>query len=117
VQVINDSVIQAGRIDGASELGIFHRIILPIIIPGVAVNAIFAFVGSWNNYILPLVILTTDAKKTMPMMIAEMASTAWHADFGMIYLAAAVSVLPILIVFASLSRRILEGVAFGGTKE
>jgi multiple sugar transport system permease protein len=117
LQVVNESVIQAGRIDGATELGIFHRIIFPIAMPGIAVNAIFAFVGSWNNYILPLVILATERKKTMPMMIAELNTSAWRTDFGVLYLGVAVSVIPILIVFAILSKRILEGVAIGGTKE
>lgn len=116
-QVINDSVIQAGRIDGATELGIFHRIILPIVMPGVATNGIFAFVGSWNNYLLPLVILTSQHKKTLPMMIAEMRTTTWQTDFGVLYLAIAISVIPILIVFSIFSKRIMEGVAIGGTKE
>jgi multiple sugar transport system permease protein len=116
-QVINDSVIQAGRIDGATELGIFHRLIVPIVMPGIATQGIFAFVGSWNNYLLPLVILTSQHKKTLPMMIAEMRTSTWQTDYGVLYLAIAISVIPILVVFAIFSKRIMEGVAIGGSKE
>lgn len=116
-QVINESTIQAGRIDGASELRIFHQLIFPIAMPGIAVQSIFAFVGSWNNYITPLVLLTSEKKKTVPMMIAEINSTAWRTDFGVLYLAVAISVIPILIIFAVLQKRVLENVQIGGTKE
>ncbi|MGL5978374.1 MAG: carbohydrate ABC transporter permease [Erysipelotrichaceae bacterium] len=116
--VLPPSVLDAARIDGASELGIFHRIVLPIMGPGIATISIGAFIGSWNSYLLPLVILNDQKKFTLPLLIASMNSvTDITKNQGAIYLALAISVIPILIVFAFFSKYIISSISAGAVKE
>lgn len=114
---ISKSLIQAARIDGAGELEIFHKIAFPLMLPGVAVMAIFTFVANWNNYITPLVILNSTENYTVPMLIAQLNSTAYKTDFGVVYTGVALSVLPIMIIFAFCSRFLIANIAQGGIKE
>ncbi|MCG8571913.1 MAG: carbohydrate ABC transporter permease [Spirochaetes bacterium] len=114
---LHESLLESARIDGASEFRIFHSIALPIMIPGIAVMSIFTFVFNWNNYIFPLVVLFSDDKFTVPVMIAQLNSTAHRTDFGAVYLGVAISVVPILIVFSAFSKFIISGISLGGVKE
>ncbi|MDD2971262.1 MAG: carbohydrate ABC transporter permease [Lachnospiraceae bacterium] len=115
---LSPALLEAARIDGAGEFYIFHRIVLPIMSPGIATMSIGAFIGSWNNYLLPMVLLTTPSKFTLPVMVASMnASQDIVSNQGAIYLAVAISVIPILIAFAFLSRYIIGGITAGGVKE
>ena len=112
------SIIEAARIDGASEFKIFHKIGVPMMGPGIATIAITTFIGSWNNYLMPLVLLFTPEKFTLPVMMASLkASTDMTANMGATYLAIAVSVVPIMIAFAFLSKYIISSIAAGGVKE
>lgn len=112
------SLIEAARIDGASELGIFHKIAIPIMMPGIATMSIFTFIGSWNNYLMPLVILTSPEKFTLPVMMGSLkASTDVAQNMGATYLAVATSVVPIMIAFIFLSKHIINSVAAGAVKE
>ncbi len=112
------SLIEAARIDGASELRIFHKIAIPIMMPGIATMSIFTFIGSWNNYLMPLVILTSPDKFTLPVMMGSLkASTDVAQNMGATYLAVAVSVVPIMIAFVFLSKFIINSVAAGAVKE
>ena len=112
------SIIEAARIDGASELKIFHKIGMPMMGPGIATIAITTFIGSWNNYLMPLVLLFTPDKFTLPVMMASLkASTDMTANMGATYLAIAVSVVPIMIAFIFLSKYIISSIAAGGVKE
>ena len=112
------SLIEAARIDGASELYSFHRIVLPIMSPGIATMAIMAFIGNWNSYLLPMIILNKNEKFTLPVMMASLrASTDINANQGAIYLAVAISIIPILIVFAVFSKYIISSISAGAVKE
>jgi multiple sugar transport system permease protein len=114
-QSISDSMIEAPRIEGCSEFGIFNRIVLPCIMPGVATMCIFNFVASWNAYMGPLIILQRKELYTMPVMIS-MIKGLYVTNYGAMYLAIAISVIPIMIVFAFFSRYIIDGLTTGSEK-
>ena len=112
---IPNEVLESARIDGASELRIFHRIILPMIVPALAAIGIFTFIGSWNNFISPLVLLFSEEKYPLPVLVA-MIQGYYNTDYGLMYLGVALSVVPIIIVFSILSKRIMSSVAIGAVK-
>ena len=115
---VDPCLFEAARIDGASEFKIFHKIGIPMMGPGIATIAITTFIGSWNNYLMPLVLLFTPEKFTLPVMMASLkASTDMTANMGATYLAIAVSVVPIMIAFAFLSKYIISSISAGGVKE
>ncbi len=114
-QSISDSMIEAPRIEGCSEFGIFNRIVLPCIMPGVATMCIFNFVASWNAYMGPLIILQDKTLYTMPVMIS-MIKGLYVTNYGAMYLAIAISVIPIMLVFAFFSRYIIDGLTTGSEK-
>ncbi|MGN0352632.1 MAG: carbohydrate ABC transporter permease [Roseburia sp.] len=118
LSVLPPSLIEAARIDGAGELYSFHRIVLPIMSPGIATMSIMAFIGNWNNYLLPMIILNKNEKFTLPVMMATLrASTDIQSNQGAIYLAVAISVIPILIVFCFCSKYIISSISAGSVKE
>ena len=111
------ALTEAARIDGAGEFRIFNTIILPIMKPAIAVQAIFGFVASWNNYFVPALILQDDKKKTLPILIAQLRSADWlKFDMGQVYMMIAFSILPVIIVYLCLSKYIVQGVAQGSVK-
>ena len=115
---LSKSLIEATRIDGASELYSFHRIVIPVLSPAVATMGIMAFIGNWNNYLLPMIIINKNEKMTLPVMMATLkASTDINRNQGAIYLSVAISVIPILIVFAFFSKYIISSVSAGAVKE
>lgn len=112
------ALIEAARMEGASEFYIFNRIVLPIVSPAVATMGIMGFIGNWNNYLLPMILISTPDKMTLPVMMATLrASTDINANQGAIYLAVAISVIPILLVFACFSKYIISSVTAGAVKE
>ena len=112
------SLIEAARIDGASELYTFHRIAIPIMSPGIATMSIMGFIGGWNAYLLPMIILNKNEKFTLPVMMATLrASTDITANQGALYLAVAISVIPILLVFAFFSKYIISSISAGAVKD
>ena len=118
LSVMPPSLIEAARIDGASELYTFHRIAIPIMSPGIATMSIMGFIGGWNAYLLPMIILNKNGKFTLPVMMATLrASTDITANQGAIYLAVAISVIPILLVFAFFSKYIISSISAGAVKE
>lgn len=118
LSVVPASLLEAARLDGANEIYTFHRIIIPLMKPGIATMAIMCFIGNWNNYLLPMIILNKNEKFTLPVMIASLnAATDIQANQGAIYLAVAISVIPILIVFCALSKQIIGSIAAGAVKE
>jgi len=95
----------------------FHRIIIPIIAPAMATMGIMGFIGNWNNYLLPMIILNKNDKFTLPVMMATLrASLDIQANQGAIYLAVALSVIPILMVFCFFSRYIISSISAGAVK-
>ena len=118
VSVLPPSLIEAARIDGAGELYSFHRIVLPVMSPGIATMSIMAFIGNWNSYLTPMIILNKNDKFTLPVMMATLrASTDIQSNQGAIYLAVAISVIPILIVFCFCSKYIISSISAGSVKE
>ncbi|MBR6223738.1 MAG: carbohydrate ABC transporter permease [Lachnospiraceae bacterium] len=111
-------LLEAARIDGASEITIFNKIALPIMVPGIAVQLIFTFVSSWNNYFTPaLVLVDNDKKKTLPILIAMLrAADFLKFDMGIVYMTIAFSIFPVVVVYLLLSKYIVGGVAVGAVK-
>ena len=112
------TLIEAARIDGASEIYSFHRIALPIMAPAIATMAIMGFIGNWNSYLVPMLIINKKAKMPLAVLITTLnASIDIQANQGAIYLAVAISVIPILIVFAVFSKYIISSISAGAVKE
>jgi multiple sugar transport system permease protein len=110
-------IIDAARIDGSSEFGTFNRIILPIMKPAIATQAIFSFVGSWNNLFTPLILLTDKNHYTMPIMVSLLRGDIYKTEYGSVYLGLSLTTLPLFVIYFLLSRYIIAGVALGGVKE
>lgn len=111
------SIIEAARIDGSGEFRTFNSIIIPIMKPAIAVQAIFTFVINWNNYFIPALILKEDKVKTLPILIAQLRSADWlKFDMGQVYMMIAFSIFPVIIVYLCLSKYIVQGVAMGSVK-
>lgn len=111
-------LIEAARIDGSGEFHTFNKIVIPIMKPAMAVQAIFTFVQAWNNYFLPGLILSSNEKKTLPILIASLRSADFlKFDMGKVYMLVAIAIVPIIIVYILLSKYIVAGVTLGGVKE
>ena len=112
-------IVEAARIDGCGEFRTFVSIAIPMMKPAIAVQAIFAFIASWNNFYTPnMILINVDMKKkTLPMMVSALQASDKVKDLGLIYLAIALSILPIILAYVLLSRFIIAGVALGGVKE
>lgn len=110
-------IVNCARIDGSGEFRTFNQIILPIMQPALATQAIFSFVASWNNLFMPLVLLTDRTKYTMPIMVNLLRGDIYRTEYGSVYLALSLTVLPLFIVYFLLSRYIISGVALGALKE
>lgn len=112
------SLVEAARIDGSGEFHTFNRIVIPIMKPAIAVQAIFTFVGSWNNYFVPALIIQSKNKMTVPILIATLRGADYmNFDMGKIYMMITVAIVPIIIVYLLLSKYIIAGVTLGGVKE
>ena len=110
------SIVESARIDGAREWGIFNRIVLPIMKPAIATQAIFSLVSSWNNLFTPMVLLTDSNKYTMPIMVSLLRGDHYKTEYGSVYLGLTLTVLPLIVVYHLLSKYIIAGVALGGVK-
>lgn len=112
------SLIEAARIDGSGEFRTFNSIVLPLMKPAIAVQAIFTFVNNWNNYFTPALILQSQDKKTLPILIAQLRSADFlKFDLGQVYVMIAYSIFPVIIIYLLLSKHIVSGVALGAVKE
>ena len=111
-------IVEAARIDGCGEFRTFLQIALPIMKPAFAVQAIFAFVTSWNNYYTPSMLLISSKaeQRTMPMMVTYVLNNDKVTDYGVNYLVVAISIIPVVIVYLCLSKFIVKGVALGAVK-
>ena len=111
------SLIEAARIDGSGEFRTFNTIVLPLMKPAIAVQAIFTFVANWNNYFTPALVLHDDKMKTLPILIAQLRSADFlKFDMGQVYVTIAFSIFPVIIVYLFLSKYIVQGVAMGSVK-
>lgn len=110
-------LVEAARIDGAGEFGIFNRIALPVISPACFSMAIFAFVGVWNNFMTPFILISSTKKYTLPMLVQLLRTDIYRTEYGGIYLGIAISIIPVLIVYSIFAKRIVSGISLGGVKE
>ena len=114
---LSPEILEAARIDGASEVRTFHTIVLPILQPGIATMGIMSFIGNWNNYLMPMILLTSKEKFTLPVMMSTLrAATDLQKNQGAIFLSVAISVIPILLVFVFFSKYIINSISAGAVK-
>jgi multiple sugar transport system permease protein len=116
LQSIPDDLIEAARVDGAGEFRIFFRVVLPLCRPALATLGILTFLASWNNFLWPLVVASTEDKYTLPVALALYSIGQNRTDFGLLLAGAVVVVLPVLIVFLLLQRHFMRGIATTGLK-
>ncbi|MCR5633027.1 MAG: carbohydrate ABC transporter permease [Eubacterium sp.] len=110
-------LMESARIDGAGEFRIFNTIALPLMKPAIAVQAIFSFVTSWNNYFTPALVLKSDSKKTLPILIATLRSADFlKFDMGQVYMFIALAILPVIIVYIFMAKNIVAGMTVGAVK-
>ncbi len=110
-------LLESCRIDGAGEFRIFTQMAIPLMKPAISVQAIFSFVTSWNNYFTPALVLKSDNKKTLPILIAQLRSADFlKFDMGQVYMFIACSILPVVIVYLILSKNIVGGMTVGAVK-
>lgn len=112
------SIVEAARVDGCNEFRTFNTIVLQMMKPSIAVQAIFAFVSSWNNYFVPQLVISSKEKKTIPILIAQLRSADYQKfDMGQVYMTICLAIVPLIIVYLFLSRSIISGATAGGVKE
>ncbi|GAB3331813.1 carbohydrate ABC transporter permease [Micromonospora halotolerans] len=116
LQSIPDELIEAARVDGAGEFRIFWRVVLPLCRPALATLGILTFLASWNNFLWPLVVATTEDKYTLPVALALYSVGENERNYGLLLAGAVVVVLPVLLVFLLLQRHFLRGIATTGIK-
>jgi multiple sugar transport system permease protein len=109
-------LLDAGRVDGAGELRIFARIILPLCGPALATLGILTFLGSWNNFLWPLVVAQTENTYTLPVALALYSKGQNSTNYGLLLAGATVVVIPILLLFLAFQRKVIEGIATTGIK-
>ncbi|MEV4621628.1 carbohydrate ABC transporter permease [Asanoa sp. NPDC049573] len=116
LQSIPDDLIEAARVDGAGEFRIFFRVVLPLCRPALATLGILTFLASWNNFLWPLVVASTEDKYTLPVALALYSIGQNKTDFGLLLAGAVVVVVPVLVVFLILQRHFMRGIATTGLK-
>ena len=109
-------IVNSARVDGAKEFYTFNAIVLPIMKPAMATQAIFSFVNSWNKLFEPMILLTKQDKYTMPIMVSLLRGDIYKTEYGSVYMGLTLTVLPLFIVYFLLSKYIIAGVALGGVK-
>ncbi len=117
ISTISDELLDAARIDGCSELGIFWRIILPICVPGLTSLGLIFFMGAWNNYLAPLIYLKSPESFTLPLFMMQMSGPPGYSMYREYMGVAVVSIVPLLIIFLIFQRRFTEGITAGAIKE
>ncbi|MFB5677894.1 carbohydrate ABC transporter permease [Paenibacillus terreus] len=112
---VPDEIVESARVDSAGEFRTFNYIVLPILGPAIAALGIFTFIGSWNNFLTPLVLFFSLEKYPLPVLVA-LVQGYYGMDYGLLYLGVAISIVPIIVVFAVFSRQIIGSVALGAVK-
>jgi multiple sugar transport system permease protein len=115
VQSIPDQLLEAARIDGASELRIFVRIVLPLLRPALSALAVWIFLQSYNTFLWPLIVLTDDAKFTLPLGLSSLTS-AYSADYGVVLAGSLIGAIPTIALFVALNRQLIDGLTVGSVK-
>jgi len=112
---IPKELVEAARMDGCSEFGIYFRIIVPLVTPAMGTLGLITFIGSWNNFVTPLIVMRDMENFTVPLALRALQGTG-QVPWGAISAGSAVAVLPLLVLFAMASRRLIEGLTSGAVK-
>ena len=115
IRTIPDELLEAARIDGASERYIFFKIVLPLCKPALATLGIFNFTGSWNSFLWPLIIASSEKMYTLPVAIANLGGQ-YQTDYGLQMAGAVVVIVPIIIVFLFAQKYFIKGITLSGLK-
>lgn len=115
VQSLPGELLDAGKIDGCSEFGLFWRIVLPMSTNGLAVMGIFTFVGTWNDFLWPLIITTSEKMRTLPVGVASFQAT-YSTDYGLLMAGGVLLAIPMFIVFFAFQKYFLQGITMGALK-
>ncbi|MCD6052608.1 MAG: N-Acetyl-D-glucosamine transport system, permease protein 2 [Verrucomicrobia bacterium] len=111
-----DELFDAARMDGASEMAVYWRIVLPLAKPALATLAIFTFMGSWNDFLGPLIVVKSEEMKTLPLAISALSAGHYVMSWPLLMAGACFVILPVLIVYVLAQRYFVEGIAMGGVK-
>lgn len=115
MESIPNDLIDAGRIDGAGEWWIFSRVVLPLAKAPLSALAVFTFLGSWDSFLWPLVVLTSPENRTLPLVLAGLRSLYW-SRYEMFAAGSMLTVLPVMIIYAFASKQFVRGIAMTGLK-
>ncbi|MFE6867139.1 carbohydrate ABC transporter permease [Kitasatospora sp. NPDC057692] len=111
-----DELLDAARVDGAGELRVLFGVVVPVMRPVLAALGIFLFLGSWNNFVWPLIALRTPEMHTLPVALATLQGMKANTDYGLILAGTALSTLPMMVLFLVLQRQFISGLLAGATK-
>jgi len=111
-----DALEDAARVDGASELRIFWSVMLPLVRPGVLTVALLEFLWTWNNLLLPLVFLTSESVRTLPIAMLLL-SGRFNTDYGLLSAAVIIITVPVILLFLFFQRNFVAGLASGAVKD
>lgn len=111
-----NDMFESARIDGITEWGLYHRIVLPLIRPGMGAAAIFLWVGTWGAYLWPLIMVQSNEMFTLPLGLATMYANPWDLDYGRLMAGAVVATLPITIAFLIMQEQFIAGLTQGAVK-
>jgi len=117
VSAVPDSLLEAGRLDGMTDLDLFWHLVLPAIWPATAALGTLSFVNSWNSFLWPLVVADSESSKTLPIAIAELAGGVYVQSWPVRMAAATLITLPLVVVFLLFQRAFVRGVTLSGVKE
>jgi ABC-type glycerol-3-phosphate transport system permease component len=114
---VPDELLDAARLDGASEFGLYWRVVLPVVRPALGALALFVFTTSWNEFLLPLVYLRTQEKYTVQLMISSIFRTRFQQNFHLLMAASVLAIIPMLVLFLTVQRQFIAGLTLGSVKE
>ncbi len=112
-----NAVLEAARIDGSSEFGIYLWIVLPMSVPALAALAILDFIGSWNDFLWPLVMLRTPDMQTITLAVPSLEAAGFNIPWGAIMAGSVVAIVPLLLIFLAFQRYFVAGITLGSVKE
>ena len=115
MNTIPNELIEASRIDGTTEIGVFHRIILPNVTAALSALGIFIFLWTWDDFLWPFLMLTEKSTYTLPVGLALFSQQYW-VEYGGVLAGASIAVIPVLIVYLIFQRRFIEGITMTGIK-
>ncbi len=107
-----NELADSAKIDGCSELGVFARVMFPLAQPAVVSLVVFSFMAIWNEYFLALIVLTSDARRTLPLGVVHFQSR-YYTDYRLVFAALVVSIIPVIVVYLAFQRQFIRGVAVG----